>query len=857
MESESKDILSNIINNEDIFFPADIKIGPFIIQNEIGNGKFSTVYLGLHSETKEKVAIKKITKSKINTDNLLIKEISIMKILFHPYIIKMYCVIENPENIFIISEYCSKGDLITNLMENGAFDEYNACKIFQQILSALEYLHKNNICHRDIKPENILLNSEGEAKLSDFGLSKFFNNNEFLNTFCGSPIYAAPEMLQGKEYDGIKIDIWCLGISLYTMVAGELPFFVENEKDIQILIDKIIKGQYEIPDFLSDECKDLIKKMMQINPEKRINLEEIKRHKWVNMFNINYMKSPGVIIDKYFLPIDIEIIKDICGNDKEKIKILINDVLNNKHNDNTVRYYLYCNIKTKNGKKSVCDLRPNSDMFLEYIKSEKSMKKYWDNDINKIGENYLIQTLDIINKEKNMQQDNILENKLDKKDKFEYYNIYKEIFFIHNIIDDIINKVVLFKDKNILDKNKYLIASSTKIEIKNNENKSSEKRIKVNRISKENTIYIQSDKMNSNKQKLFINKINNIQINPFNFEGNEYHKKIQSKIIKNIDLGTKSLLSSSKKNMSNCDIKHLQINIIENEIIINNTHLKKNGNNDIRLTQNLSHNSSIKINSDNKKINKGKNNKLSKTHIKNKSVDIISKKMNYFNENRESKRIKRSIIIPCYKKIKSPLKFNFIKSPLDKNKTKSSINTYSSILSFNSPTSIKKVNNILMHKKFSFSKFDNIIKNINISKIPTNKNSNKKMITFIKYKNTYQESKSKSNSKNKLSSILSPKSKLEIKNKKIKEDNFIIKTNLSFDKIRQIIKNYVGNNVVENNESKNFKFICKTKVGKDEIIFNLELIDTNFDTQVFKGNLIQGETRLYKESLLKIKEKLS
>ena len=454
-----------------------------------------------------------------------------------------------------------------------------------------------------------------------------------------------------------------------------------------------------------------------------------------------------------------------------------------------------------------------------------------------------------------MQQDNILENKLDKKDKFEYYNIYKEIFFIHNIIDDIINKVVLFKDKNILDKNKYLIASSTKIEIKNNENKSSEKRIKVNRISKENTIYIQSDKMNSNKQKLFINKINNIQINPFNFEGNEYHKKIQSKIIKNIDLGTKSLLSSSKKNMSNCDIKHLQINIIENEIIINNTHLKKNGNNDIRLTQNLSHNSSIKINSDNKKINKGKNSKLSKTHIKNKSVDIISKKMNYFNENRESKRIKRNIIIPCYKKIKSPLKFNFIKSPLDKNKTKSSINTYSSILSFNSPTSIKKVNNILMHKKFSFSKFDNIIKNINISKIPTNKNSNKKMITFIKYKNTYQESKS--NSKNKLSSILSPKSKLEIKNKKIKEDNFIIKTNLSFDKIRQIIKNYVGNNVVENNESKNFKFICKTKVGKDEIIFNLELIDTNFDTQIFKGNLIQGETRLYKEILLKIKEKLS
>ena len=164
--------------------------------------------------------------------NLLIKEINIQKILFHPYLTQMYCVIEKTENIFIITEYCSKGDIISYLLDNDTFDESSACKIFQQIISSLEYLHKNNICHRDIKPENILLTENLDAKLSDFGLSKFFKKNELLNTSCGSPIYAAPEMLQGKSYDGTKIDIWSLGISLYMMISGELPFSVDDENDI-------------------------------------------------------------------------------------------------------------------------------------------------------------------------------------------------------------------------------------------------------------------------------------------------------------------------------------------------------------------------------------------------------------------------------------------------------------------------------------------------------------------------------------------------------------------------------------------------------------------------------------------------
>jgi 5'-AMP-activated protein kinase catalytic alpha subunit len=239
MENKS---LSEIMKDDDIFFQVEIKIGPFKLMNQIGNGKFSTVYLGIHEETGQKVAIKQIKKSEINTNILLAKEINIQKILFHPYLTQLYCVIEKPENIYLISEYCSKGDIITNLIEKGNFKEDFACKIFQQILSSLEYLHKNNITHRDIKPENILLTENYDAKLTDFGLSKYYKENELLSTFCGSPIYASPEMLEGKKYNGTKIDVWGLGISLYTMVCGELPFIIEDENDIKTLINNIINA---------------------------------------------------------------------------------------------------------------------------------------------------------------------------------------------------------------------------------------------------------------------------------------------------------------------------------------------------------------------------------------------------------------------------------------------------------------------------------------------------------------------------------------------------------------------------------------------------------------------------------------
>ena len=413
--------LSELMKNDDIFFQAEIKIGPFKLMDQIGTGKFSTVFLGIHEETGQKVAIKQIIKSELNTDNSLTKEINIQKILFHPYLTQLYCVIEKSDNIFIISEYCSKGDIIKNLLENGNFKEDLACKIFQQILSSLEYLHKNNITHRDIKPENILLTENFDAKLTDFGLSKYFKKNELLSTFCGSPIYAAPEMLEGKEYNGEKIDIWGLGVSLYIMVCGEFPFVVEDEKDIKILIFNITNGNYKIPEFLSNDCKDLIKKMLEINPDKRINLEEIKKHKWVNIFNFNYMKSPGILLSEYFLPIDIYLIKDICGKEESKIRKLIEDLLENKHNENTIKYYLKKEIKINNGEKSIGDLRSNSELFSNYINSKRSKKNFWENDVKKITNYYLKQIQELFNESK---ENNNNKNKLIQKKNLEILNLY-------------------------------------------------------------------------------------------------------------------------------------------------------------------------------------------------------------------------------------------------------------------------------------------------------------------------------------------------------------------------------------------------------------------------------------------------
>ena len=866
MESKNINTLSELLKNEDILFPVEIRIGPFKLMNEIGKGKFATVFLGIHEETGQKVSIKQLKKSELNTDNLLIKEINIQKKLFHPYLTQMYCVIEKSDDIYIISEYCSKGDIIKNLLEKGTFDESFSCKIFQQIISSLEYLHKNNICHRDIKPENILLTEKLDAKLTDFGLSRYFKKNELLNSSCGSPIYAAPEMLEGKSYDGTKIDIWSLGISLYTMVCGELPFVVEDENDIYILMDKIIKGNYNIPEFLSDECKDLIKNMLVTEPDKRITLEKIKNHKWVNKFNFNYMKSPGINIDECFLPIDIYLIKDICGKNEIKIRELVRDILDNKHNENTIGYYLKNEIRISQGNKSIGDLRPDSEAFLNYINSEKSQKKFWENDIKRVEKYYLEQILDLFNIPNEIQNKKdeieLNNNKLVQKNNLEILNLYiGPLIFIHDIIDEIINKVISLKNKKIK-LNNYSVSSTSIMEIRNKKNK-----LLNIKISKENNLDIKRiSSKEINQKSLSINKVNNIELFSINNSDIKRSSTVDENSsnktnIKIIDLGKKR-----KKNKS--EIKNLQINLIENEIIINDFNklglIKNNSqNNPLEEIKNCF----IKVDSNNIILKqKRKDNKKSYSQINNKSVDFNQKKIVFANseqKNREDREAKQNILFSNYKRFKN--KENYINTFIKTSFNNGLKDNSNSIYSINTPkTNNNKNLNKFLNNNLSYKKYEIIHKN---NYFPLDNNKNKK-IMLDKYNNLSQKDihNKKETNKIKIASLIPSKinKKDELKinaqeNKNMKnrkDESQIIKTKLSLDIIRQTIKKFVGNNVVENNLQGNYKFICRTKIGKDDLVFYLELISFNFETRIFKGSLIQGETKLYKELLLKIKEKL-
>ena len=550
MEYPIKTKLSEIIQDDDLFFQAEIRIGPFKLLDQIGKGNFATVSLGIHEETKEKVAIKQIKKSELNNNNFLLNEINIQKYLFHPYLIKMYCVIEKEESIFIITEYCSKGDLLSNLIKNGTYTEEKSCKIFQQVLSSLEYLHKNNICHRDIKPENILLDEYGDAKLSDFGLSKKFEKSEFLKTPCGSPLYAAPERLTGKPYNGKKIDIWSLGISLYTMVCGELPFDVDDENDMKTLVYKITNGVYTIPDNVSSEFKDLISKILEIDPDKRINIDDIKKHSWVRMFNFDYMKSPGVFLDEFFLPIDIYLIKEITGEDENKIRKVINDILVNKHNVNTIDYYLKNEAKKRRGEKSVSDLRATSELFIEYINSEISTKKKWNNDIKKIGEYYTNQILELF--------------KMEKKKKLEIQKEIKDSLKIDN--NENVNKNQ--------DKKHQMLKFKTELKINNinNNNQNNEEK-----LDNKNKIYNKDnqdkEKEKAQKKDKRINSNNrNTNIDNAKDKGNNNNKKTNLEIV-NLYIGPLIFIHDLIDNI----ITNV-INIEKEKNKINETKIKKSSN---------------------------------------------------------------------------------------------------------------------------------------------------------------------------------------------------------------------------------------------------------------------------------------
>jgi serine/threonine protein kinase len=259
-----------------------VRVGFYDIERTIGKGNFAVVKLAKHRITKTEVAIKIIDKSQLDAGNLqkVYREVDIMKRLDHPHIIKLYQVMETKNMIYLVSEYASQGEIFDYIARYGRMTEEQARTKFWQILSAVEYCHNRNIVHRDLKAENLLLDSNNNIKIADFGFSNYYTAGGLLSTWCGSPPYAAPEVFEGKKYTGPEIDIWSLGVVLYVLVCGALPF---DGCSLQALRDRVLSGRFRIPYFMSSDCESLIRKMLVLEPNKRYSIAQIKKHRWMQM----------------------------------------------------------------------------------------------------------------------------------------------------------------------------------------------------------------------------------------------------------------------------------------------------------------------------------------------------------------------------------------------------------------------------------------------------------------------------------------------------------------------------------------------------------------------------------------------
>jgi len=274
----------------------------YTMGKEIGRGGFSIVYEASSKETGEKVAVKVIDKNKQDDEQIVLlqREISIMRKLDHPNIVKLYDVFDEEKTISLVLEYVRGGELYDEIVKRGSFTEDDACKVIQQVLSATAYLHSNGIAHRDLKPENLLLNSVDklEVKIADFGLSKDFTMASAMTTCCGSPSYVAPEVLQQGVYNDL-CDVWSIGVILYVLLSGYLPFYAETQDE---LFDKILSGQFSFRNKVWDDvtplAKDLISKMLTLDESFRPSAAKCLEHEWFKTANpTKQLNSVGSLRD--------------------------------------------------------------------------------------------------------------------------------------------------------------------------------------------------------------------------------------------------------------------------------------------------------------------------------------------------------------------------------------------------------------------------------------------------------------------------------------------------------------------------------------------------------------------------------
>ena len=557
--------------------------GDFLIKETIGKGTFSKVKLGINKITGEKVAIKILDKSKIlEKEDLerIIREMQILSKMDHENVIKVYQIFEDNNNYFIIMEYCEGGELFNYIVKKGRLSEQEASFFFYQIINGIEYIFSKGIAHRDLKPENLLLDKNHIIKIIDFGLSNFFDGEHNLVTPCGSPCYASPEMVSGNDYNGFNIDIWATGIILFAMTCGYLPF---EDSDNDKLFQQILKAELEFPSHLSELCKDIIRKILVTDPNKRITIEKIKKHNFY-IYGKDYFNkktNKNIFKNKIKKHNSDDILKIINYESKNENNKINNDLskmnktvkIGNNNNYNINDY------NTNN---------TNNNYNIDNYNSNNNYNTYNNNYTEEKNNN--IHTINIENKPKNEHYNDINYSEGAKKAK--NYLLSNRIGkYKINAFQNGMDFLELLKNKKA---EKGLITETNTNQNKNRFSKSKEKDIKIN--DNYNNYYnldsaysksIEKSKLFL-KQKINIRKLTGVKKFPLKFNLTELtNNYINTKIF--------SRAKTANKNKKNINKEKEVINSLNNknkELHINNVliNINVNSNKEIIDNNNINYN---------------------------------------------------------------------------------------------------------------------------------------------------------------------------------------------------------------------------------------------------------------------------
>ncbi|XP_072905712.1 serine/threonine-protein kinase BRSK2 isoform X1 [Hemitrygon akajei] len=349
-------------------------VGPYRLEKTLGKGQTGLVKLGVHCVTCQKVAIKIVNREKLS-ESVLMKverEIAILKLIEHPHVLKLHDVYENKKYLYLVLEHVSGGELFDYLVKKGRLTPKEARKFFRQIISALDFCHSHSICHRDLKPENLLLDEKNNIRIADFGMASLQVGDSLLETSCGSPHYACPEVIRGEKYDGRKADVWSCGVILFALLVGALPF---DDDNLRQLLEKVKRGVFHMPHFIPPDCQNLLKGMIEVDASKRLTLDQIQKHSWY-MFLCSYSGGKNEpepeqpVLRKVqirSLPsledIDPDVLDSMhslgCFRDKNK---LMQDLVSDEENQEKMIYFLLLDRKERYPSHEDEDLPPQNDI---------------------------------------------------------------------------------------------------------------------------------------------------------------------------------------------------------------------------------------------------------------------------------------------------------------------------------------------------------------------------------------------------------------------------------------------------------------------------------------------------------------